>query len=51
MGESDEDLEKGYESFVEEIPEDEFSYEEMLYPVRSKCRKRGAKKRDKFVSR
>ena len=39
------------ENFVEEIPEDEFAYEEMLYPVRSKCRKRGAKKRDKFVSR
>ncbi len=39
------------ENFVEEVPEDEFAYEEMLFPERSKCRKKGAKKRDKFVSR
>lgn len=36
------------ENFVEEMPEDYFALEEMLYPSTSKCRKRGAKKRDKF---
>ncbi len=36
------------ENFVEEVPEDYFALEEMLYPETSKCRKKGAKKRDKF---
>ena len=36
------------ENFAEEVPEDYFALEEMLYPETSKCRKKGAKKRDKF---
>ncbi len=36
------------ENFTEEVPEDLFALEEMLYPEASKCKKRGGKKRDKF---
>ncbi|MDK2464330.1 MAG: hypothetical protein QI223_06135 [Candidatus Korarchaeota archaeon] len=39
------------ENFAEEIPEDYFALEEMLYPTISKCRKRKNKKRDKFSVR
>ena len=37
------------ENFVIDTPEDYFAYEEMVYPETSKCRKKGKKKRDKFV--
>ncbi len=37
------------ENFAIETPEDYFAYEEMIYPEISKCRKKGKKRRDKFV--
>ncbi len=37
------------ENFALETPEDYFAYEEMIYPEISKCRKKGKKRRDKFV--
>ncbi len=39
------------DNFVEEQPEDEFALEELMFPERSKCRKKGSRKRDKFVAR
>ncbi len=44
-----EPLQEEDENFVIDTPEDYFAYEEMVLLDRSKCRKKGKKKRDKFV--
>ncbi len=51
MGDHEGDGNRGEEgdNFVEDVPEDLFALEELMYPEISKCRKRGARKRDKFA--